>query len=53
MQIIAFFVLLNMNYPPFTFVFFQAIYQFVTFKIIPSDFLKAIGLAKEEDIEND
>ena len=50
-QVVAFFIKIQLNYPPLCLMFLEAIYQFTTFKIIPEgamdDVLDTVGLNDE------
>ena len=54
-QIIAFFPMLAINYPPESLIFLQAINQFSTFKIVPAQILEEVinflGLGDEDSDE--
>ena len=42
LQIIAFFVMIDLNYSPFTLLFLRSIYLLTTFKIIPEELMDEI-----------
>ena len=42
LQIIAFFVMIDLNYSPFTLLFLRGIYLLTTFKIIPEEIMDEI-----------
>ena len=54
LQIISFFVLINIDYSPFSMLFLKSIYQFTTFKLIPPEFMDKIliflGIKEQEKV---
>ena len=49
LQIVSFFTLLEINYPPLSLMFMQAIYRFSTFKIVPKELMNKVLTILESD----